>query len=309
MVSVFKRRNHYRPSGRVIRRAYNSGAGLGGRDFKRRERFWQRRRFKLIAIAAVIATLLLAYWLFWSGLFEVRAIEVRGNQTLAAGTIEQVVREQFSHRRAVLFSQSHLLFFDSAAVEQRLQQQYFFDQVVIKRRPFHRLIVAITEKTAQLTWVSDSRYYTIDGNGLALREILAPSVVELRDDQQPSEAAAGEQVIDAQILGDSGTVVIDQTNTPVTIGQSVANQAFIHFITELVNQFSTTELTAEQWLVPSPSEGVVHVKTNRGFTVYFDSQDQLDAQLANLRLILREKIKDRNVNYIDLRFGNRVFIK
>lgn len=309
MVSVFKKRNNYRPSGRVIRRSYSSRAGLGGRDFKRREHFWQRRRFKLMGIAVAVAAILLAYWLLWSGFLRITTVEVRGAQTIDPAQIEQVVRQQFNNYRGLLFSQSHLLFFDASEITQQLQQQYFLDRVVIKRRPLHRLIVEITEKTAQLTWVSDRRYYTIDGNGLALREIIAPSVVELAAGQQPTETAAGEQVIDSNVLGQSGVVVVDQNNDAITIGQSVASEQFVRFIAELIQKFPSTDLTAEQWLIPSVSEGIIHVKTTRGFMVYFDSQDPLDAQLANLRLILREKIKDRSINYIDLRFGNRVFIK
>jgi len=309
MFSVFKKRNHYRPSGRIIRRAHESHAGFGGRDFKRREHFWQRRQFKLISIAAGVAVILLAYWLLWSGFLRITTVEVRGTQTIDSAQIEQLVRQQFSLRRGLLFSQSHLLFFNATAVEQQLQQQYLLDQVIIKRRPLRCLIVEITEKTAQLTWVSNSRYYTIDSNGLALREILAPNVVELNDGEQPTETATGEQVIDSAVLGQSGTIVIDQSNNTVTIGQSVATEPFIRFIAELIQKFPSTNLTADQWLVPSATEGIVHVKTTRGFTVYFDSQDPLDAQLANLRLILREKVKDRSINYIDLRFGTRVFIK
>jgi len=50
--------------------------------------------------------------------------------------------------------------------------------------------------------------------------------------------------------------------------------------------------------------------TTEGWKIYFEPKVGLREQVNNLFLVLREKFSDRTkLEYIDLRFGNRVFYK
>jgi len=50
--------------------------------------------------------------------------------------------------------------------------------------------------------------------------------------------------------------------------------------------------------------------TSEKWKIYFDPNINLNEQINNLQLVIQEKISDRkNLQYIDLRFGNRVFYK
>jgi hypothetical protein len=50
--------------------------------------------------------------------------------------------------------------------------------------------------------------------------------------------------------------------------------------------------------------------TEDGYGILFDALGDIDAQLQNLDVVLREQVEDRgSLEYIDLRFGDRVYFK
>ncbi len=54
----------------------------------------------------------------------------------------------------------------------------------------------------------------------------------------------------------------------------------------------------------------IDARTNEGWQAIFMPSQNFSQQLDNLKIVLREKLKNReNLEYIDLRFGNRVFYK
>ena len=57
----------------------------------------------------------------------------------------------------------------------------------------------------------------------------------------------------------------------------------------------------------------ISVVTQKGFEIYFDIfSSSLDQQIKNLRKILNQEIKEKEIpslEYIDLRFGNRIYYR
>ena len=60
------------------------------------------------------------------------------------------------------------------------------------------------------------------------------------------------------------------------------------------------------------SDKRVDVETLEGWDIYFNLKDKISSQVLNLGLVLKEKISSearRNLEYVDLRFGNQVYYK
>lgn len=307
-IMFFWSRNKFKhPSGRMLSpRHGNDGS------FRVRQYFWQRRSFKVYAALAAVGFLFLAYILFWSGVFRIQNIQVTGTKTLDAGQIEAVIRDQLGKSRFGVFSQSNLWFFSSKMAENDLRSRFVIDSVQIKKRPLKTLKIEVKEKNNQIVYISNGRYYYLDPSGLAVKEVLVANVTLVAGETAEATAPAagsGESLIDLSVLEPGLPLIYDLSDTEVKIGQKIIDPEVINFTSLLQNKLIAGGLEPESFQLPTRQGTEVRAVLKKGYSVYFNTADDLDRQLANLNLILREKVKDQKINYINLMFGNRVFIK
>ncbi len=295
-------------SGRIVPRR---NALLGGNSalgsYRHRQYFWQRRSFKLWLILIAVAIVILLYLLFGRVIFTIKTISVQGLKTLSTQEIEQIVNSQEAKRRWLVFSQQNLWVFDSKMAENSLRERFMLDSVKIKKRPLGKLKIELSEKSNQLTWVSGEDYYYLDPNGLAVKDILVANieVVEGDNDNQANAAA----LIDSEAIDQNLPKVIDDSVRPLEVGQQVLTASTVSFINALDNQLKQLDLTVTSYSMANSSATEIIAKTNKGFDIYFNTSNDLERQIANLKLVLKEKVGDSRVEYIDLRFGNKVYIK
>ncbi|MFA5358525.1 MAG: hypothetical protein WC310_01730 [Patescibacteria group bacterium] len=302
-----------KPSGRVISNHFASGGGGG--LFRRRQHFWQLRIFKVWTILGLIVLSFIFYFLFWSGAFKINNIKINGVSAIDPAKIESIVRNQMEQRSWLLLSQSNLFFFDSETAESKIRNAFVLESVQIKKRPLKTLRVEIKEKSTQITWISDNKYYYLDPNGIAIQEILVANVTLVEGSGEVSQneetTNGGQSLIDLSALNQDLPQVYDLTNARVEIGENILKPEIISFIQRLKDKFSSrSDIKIKYYQVPELQGSEVRVITDRGFDVYFNTSDDLDRQLANLNLIMKEKMRDnKKINYIDLRFGEKVYIK
>lgn len=98
---------------------------------------------------------------------------------------------------------------------------------------------------------------------------------------------------------------------PVVNNQIAENKKFeaeVSFINRISRNFDFKIEKVEIY----QDKGVATTKaiTSEGWNIYFEKKENLEEQVNNLFLVLREKIKDRkDLSYIDLRFGKKIFYK
>ncbi|MFA5076510.1 MAG: hypothetical protein WC480_03800 [Patescibacteria group bacterium] len=300
-----RKRSYKRPSGRSL---FRRGAGAGGM-FKRRQFFWQRRSFKIYLTLGIAGFFFLLYLICWSGIFTIQNIQTEGIKSLSAEQVKQIIQDQLSQRRFGLFSQSNLWFFNSKTAQDEIKNRYVVTDAQIKKRPLKTLKIVITEKESQITWVSGDQYYYLDSNGLAVKEVIVANITLVEGAATNQPDTTGEAMTDLSVLDTNLPIVYDLSNTKVKVGQAIVSPAIIQFIYQLKEKIASVNLEARAYQIPEPQGTEVRVVTSRGFDVYFDLQNDLDRQLANLDLVIKQKVKDKKINYIDLRFENRVYFK
>ena len=98
------------------------------------------------------------------------------------------------------------------------------------------------------------------------------------------------------------------TDKEIKISESVVTSKMVDFILKLNEKIKPIGLEAGYYESKAVTE--VSLVTKAGWRAHFDVNNDLDTSIANLKLILNDKIKDQSkLEYIDLRFGNKVFYK
>ena len=107
-------------------------------------------------------------------------------------------------------------------------------------------------------------------------------------------------------------VVEWETDREVTVGQRVIKPEVVTRILALEKSLLPEVNTpAEKFLLSDVLVGEIHVVTEEGWRILFDSNADMQEQLRKLSLVLKEKIKEERagIEYIDLRIDGRVYFK
>ncbi len=157
---------------------------------------------------------------------------------------------------------------------------YQLENVQVERTLLGGVRITVKEQQATVQWRSGSSVFVLSGNGVAY----------------------------AQLDGVDKTLPLieDSTNLPVRIGQKIVPSSFVEFVRSVNRQLASVGLkVANQSVAETTTE--LYVKTDKGYTVKFDTTRSVDEQLSDLRSVLAKKVVPKE--YIDLRIAGRVFYK
>lgn len=99
-------------------------------------------------------------------------------------------------------------------------------------------------------------------------------------------------------------------------GAGIGTAAVPPHLMEFIRRAATasegaTGSVATHWYVLADYPNEIRMRVSDGFAVYFNTNTDLPTTFTTLQTVLTEEIKDRRsqLEYIDLRFGNKVFYK
>jgi len=267
---------------------------------KNKKRRWPFFSFLILIVIFVIGL----YFLNTADSLKIKKIEIEGSQKISQEEIKAVVLVQLDKKRFLFFTQSNILFFNKKAVKNELDKNYLFQDLKVKKKYFNTLVVEIKEKTNLVIWASDSKQYYLDLAGVAVKEIQATDLLVQKGEGET-------EIIRTQISSFDYPIIYDQSNQPVVIGEKTVDKKAIDFVVSLNDEFlKPVDFETDYYLMPSPSASEITLVTKEGWRVYFTFNELAQDQAKLLITVLAEKIQDRKkLEYIDLRFGERIFYK
>ena len=237
--------------------------------------------------------------------FQIKKVEVIGNKRLSVSEIEQVVLKQLDERKYWLFEQSSILFFDKSQAKKILEENFLFESLKIKKKYFNKIIVEVEERQSGVAWISGASQHFLDLEGIALRAI------DFSGDVTIENTGNGTDVIRSEISSGRFPVIYDQSNSEVSIGQLVASSDPVNFVIILSKEFEVTaDFEISHFNVERPFSREVSLVTKEGWEAKFKIDDEPIGQARLLSSVVDQKVSDRKgLEYIDLRFGEKIFYK
>ncbi|MFA6271559.1 MAG: FtsQ-type POTRA domain-containing protein [Patescibacteria group bacterium] len=303
-------------------------------------------RPKVIALSLVVGGLI--YFFFYSAYFTIRVIDVTGNQELTYDTVRFEVNKSFIERRFLIFKQSNLFMYDIDEAKQKLWDAFVLDEITITKRFPNKLIVRLKEKIPNLTLITEKAFYYMDLQGVVTHfvpeaeikqyfpkiEDLNKRTIKLKD-QIISEELVNAVIIIRDSFKNKTNVDIDRFLIPETTcgtldskdddddlnGNINSSNNNINRATANTNRSnqnvnrsdtgnSNVNGSVECNLVQAVQD--IAVLTTEGWKAYFTVNDDIATQLERLKIYLQKKTPDQasreNIDYIDLRFGEKVYV-
>jgi cell division septal protein FtsQ len=229
-------------------------------------------RLRVIALVAII---ILFVWGVWH-LFEINTV------TVIASSGQQAIQAEVFKLVHGSIGQGNLLTINPSSLQSNLQQEDpSVRSVEIRRQWLHGIVVTVGINNPGLGWSSNNEGYLLDMNGTVIGPL-------------PS--------------GNTLTVVTDDSNLPVSVGQQVVPPDFVSFVQQLVPQLSAMGIGVQGLDVVQTTYDLT-VKTNKGYKLVFDTTREASAEVADLKSVEAVLVSQKKTptQYIDLRIAGKAY--
>ncbi|MFA5184653.1 MAG: FtsQ-type POTRA domain-containing protein [Patescibacteria group bacterium] len=241
-------------------------------------------------ILAIILLSALLIWFFLAAPFwRLEQIKVSGLTRVPGGNLENIVWQQTAASRGLLFKQSNLFLFDQEEAEVAILAEYNFAGVEIEKLWPRTLAVKVSERPYAFIFQEGSQLSYASADAYLIQE---PAIQE--EDKKKY-------------------FILENKNSETLVGEKDKiriSESYLNFIMNLNQGLAAyPELSVERYIIDQEFN-TIKVKFAGGPQAYFNVKDDAVKQIALLLLVKKEKIKDNfsRTNYIDLRYGDRIFI-
>lgn len=244
-------------------------------------RFW--------VLGGLLAVIFLIWFFCAAPFWRLQDIKVSGLTRLDPALIRTEVWNQTAQKRWVMFQESNIFLFDETAMKKKIMSDYNLAGVEIKKKWPRTLDILISERPYAFIFQEGSALSYASSDGYVIKE---PAVTE--DDKKKYFILENKN---------PGTLVGDKDKISI-------NSDYLNFIFELNGQLvARPGLPIEKFIIDQEFN-TIKVKFLSGPLVYFNTKDSAASQVGNLVLVKNDKIKDNfsKTNYIDLRYGEKIYI-
>lgn len=257
-----------------------------------RQRRSQRQKRKFYFFGSLVGVIVIAvfYFVFFSGIFIIRGIDVIGTDVISVRDVQAVAAEFLSGKTLFVFPHENILLFSSASAAERLREVFpRADAVSVKKNVWRRTAVVTIEERKPAGVVcaqgSDQCVY-FDAEGVVF--------------------AAAPTIASASLLR------IEESNLDTgRFPQEKYAAELVQFITEAKKHMQEKARATITSFAFMNGYGDVEARTQEGYAIFLNTAQGAEEQAQIFKNIIATEIKDQMpaLEYIDLRVENRVYYK
>lgn len=268
------------------------GGVFSRRDFANRR--LQRKRDNVFKKTGVATMGLVVFFVLIAVLLRIDALQfnqisIEGERHVSEAEIQRVVEQELNRSLAFVLPRSNVLLFSSKSTKQQLLDQFpRIAELEVRRDMFARTVsVELTERSLWMVLCNheENDCVSVSRDGIAYA-------------QSPT------------FSGNLVTKVIDERNIEVELGKEILTKDIRDIVLLYTEEESVVaEIGKPQFILSGSNE--MKILSLEGWYVIADFTSDPNEAYANMVAVLREEIgEDRlNLEYIDTRFGNRIFYK
>jgi len=291
-------------------------------------------RFYMIIIFGTL--IWLAYFILFTPIFKIKEIELINGQEIEHNELSKVINNFLDAKKYKFLLKRNFFVLNKLELEKRLREEFFLSLLVIEKDFPNKLIINFKERASSFNLCLADECFRVDylGNVLAKIEgnkmgegmLLVSYRLESESTRPTSPASEldggranstnGEDEIASLASNSLAMTDREQEFPKITPGVTKIPKKRVMAILdlyEIINKRSSRGVAIESMEIYD-IDGLINkivVNTKDGFQVFFNEEENLSEQVDNLFLILSREIKSniKNIEYIDLRFGDKIYYK
>lgn len=247
----------------------------------------KHKRSTRVWIIGFILIFLAITYLLCSPLLAITSITINGSFPISADPMADTIKAQLEKKRLIIGTERNILLFSKTDFIAHVKTSYAVNNIQIKKSFPHTLEISIDETPRSAIWIARGINFAVDGQGkiLGAAQSIKPNDIQLYSTANifPS---TGDQVIEPRML----KLMSDLSEN-------------VQLKTLGIDYISIGDDRAAHKIA---------IKTKKGFEIILDPSGAVYQQLNSLDKILTQIVpadKISTLEYIDLRFENRIFYK
>ena len=300
--------------------------------YSRQSRSIKINSFKPFIYGGIFLVVLagICYLLFFSGYFRIKEIKVEGNKTILAQEISKSVNLLTQGKIFYVISKNNVFLVSKEKIKDELLNAFpKIDSLEVKKRFPSKLIIAVRERV----FIGIYCNIEADQSLIEYAEEDAESVsVDQRTVQRVSASTSDNTenpfgridncfYIDKHgiifeeapmVFGSLILLISDLRETEVKLGDSAVKSNLIKLLINLKEIMpEKTGVKITEFDISNIKNKELEALTNEKWKIYFNTETTAEKQIEILTGVLEKKIKEKreNLEYVDLRLGNRVYYK
>lgn len=257
--------------------------------FFKKKQIKKKKKIFIISLIILASFSLLVYFLFYSPIFIISNIKIEGNNRTEDFLIEDLAWQISQERRIFDIRADNLWFFPKKRLKDEMFLRLDLTNITIKRRLFNRLIIEVKEREALFILKNDDFYQFRDELACPIH-LLEPS----------NEDLLIYPIVEKDKLSEN-----DLKNC------FNLYDGYINDILKLFNLSNKlSDFSIDKFIINSEKFNIISI-LKEGPRIYFSRREDFTKQLEKLTLIILElenEIDLTEINYIDVRYGDKAFI-
>ena len=270
----------YKPRHSIkLRHAYTQN-----RNLSKQKNTGLPKKYYFLGAAIIIIFGALGYWLFLSANFRLEKVQVDFARNFSSQDLETMAWDQAKTNQVL--PADNLWLFDKKKLVNTIEEKYYLDNLKIKIRLPHTLVIKFKERDYGLAWQEDNKFYYINYQG---------DIIMQKDDVAKNVA-----------------VVYNRGRARKEGRQIKIEEKYLSFADNLNRAFNEKikGLTERQIFIDDELN-TIKIQITNGPIIKFNTEESVDKQLVKLETLRRIELSDgktfNSKSYIDLRYGDRIF--
>ncbi|MBT3538648.1 FtsQ-type POTRA domain-containing protein [Candidatus Parcubacteria bacterium] len=326
--------------GRKFKRSHGFLLGLfGSRNRRKRDFSWQGRESNpyrtqkkdhnwsfIIKISILVgSTITVLAMCIYSSFFHISDINITGLQRIGETEIRNTIDGISSYKTLNIFPRKSYFLTDINEIRDILKERFPLRSVIVQKTFPNKLSIIIEEKISTLIYDNGKEYSYIglEGNVVEKMRNVGDYEWNIKTETATSTNAEGEietheKIIERKHVPDTKTlinelgdypIVYDKREKTVEINEAVLSSKEIQSLIEWFNILTKTTDIPLKYFVIEGEVGDFVVSTYEGWVIKTHFENDVSSQIEKLKTILKEKVKRPQINYIDLRYEGRVYLR
>lgn len=260
------------------------------------------RRKRILIRSAILLFLFLGaifsgvYFFLNMNALQIKEISIEGNNLVSAAELKDSVNNFLEGKYFWVFPKSNIFIFSKERMASEILRSFpRAKEVKVGRKFFNGLSLKIAERSTLALLCQKETCYFVDEDGIVFEN--APYFsgnvyLTFFDERSGAEASSSEAVSSNALLGNS-----------------FLNKEEFKKLLDFSKLVSNSNINVGKIILKN--EGVYELVTKDGWRILLNEKNKTKEAYANMATAISTEIKDKTkkLDYIDLRFGNKVYFK
>ncbi|MFA5946777.1 MAG: hypothetical protein WC813_02020 [Patescibacteria group bacterium] len=259
---------------------------------------WKRWLFGFSAIALPLGGGTLGVRILSQPQFTLSTIDIAGTACLDQSVVKKEIEDELAERVALFFTRSNKLLFSPNKLADRLTRNLPIDHadIVINGNTLH---VAINEDVVMVLVHSNDNWLLTDLGGQVLRSLSSDEIALLDSRALPPALPL-----------DKIPKILLREGVQADLNEPIYSPKMLTALGELDKGLRALGLTPHRYELEKRKDTWLFVDTiEKPYVIYVDLEHPINEQLRTFSSVLSQQQEIEGMSYIDLRFGNRVYMK